>query len=57
MEARGYTGGKGRTRRARLHARPADYAALTAAVLYCILMLHIDFSALERALVTWLAGL
>jgi energy-coupling factor transport system permease protein len=57
MEARGYTGGKGRTRRARLRARPADYVALAAAVLYCILMLRIDFSALDRALVTWLAGL
>jgi energy-coupling factor transporter transmembrane protein EcfT len=57
MEARGYTGGTGRTRRARLRARPADYVALAAAVLYCILMLRIDFSALDRALVTWLAGL
>jgi len=39
MEARGYTGGKGRTRRVRLHARPADYAALVASIAFCATML------------------
>ena len=57
MEARGYTGGKGRTRRARFHAQPGDYVALATAVIFCALMLTIDFSALDQALVAWLAGL
>jgi energy-coupling factor transport system permease protein len=57
MEARGYTGGKGRTRRDRLRARPADYVAMTVALVFCVLMLSVDFSALDRALLAWLAGL
>lgn len=57
MEARGYTGGRGRTRRVRLHARPADYLVLAAAVLFCFVMLSTDFAAIDRALGAWLAGL
>jgi len=56
MEARGYTGGKGRTRRARFSAQPADYATLAAAAVFCAVMLAVDFSALDRALIAWLAG-
>jgi energy-coupling factor transport system permease protein len=55
MEARGYTGGKGRTSRVRLHARPADYVALLVTVLFSILMLSIDFSAWDQAIGAWLA--
>lgn len=54
MEARGYTGGKGRTRRLKLRARPADYVALAAATAFCVLMLCIDFAALDQALFAWL---
>lgn len=53
MEARGYTGGKTRTRRVRLHARPADYLALTATAAFCIGMLSVDFGALDQALAAW----
>jgi len=54
MEARGYTGGKGRTRRMRLRARPDDYLALAAATVFCIVMLGVDFAALDQALIAWL---
>ena len=54
MEARGYTGGKGRSRRIKLHARPGDYLALIATAVFCIVMLGIDFAALEQALLVWL---
>jgi energy-coupling factor transport system permease protein len=56
MEARGYTGGKGRTRRVKLHVRLADYVAITGVLVFCITMLCIDFAALDRALVAWLLG-
>jgi energy-coupling factor transport system permease protein len=54
MEARGYTGGKGRTRRVKLRAHPADYLALAVATAFCIAMLSIDFAVLDRALAAWL---
>lgn len=57
MEARGYTGGKGRTRRVKLRARPADYLALVAAAIFCVVMLNVDFAALGRVLTAWLGQL
>ncbi|MGE5137934.1 MAG: energy-coupling factor transporter transmembrane component T family protein [Rudaea sp.] len=39
MEARGYLGGKGRTRLIELHARPADFVAVIAACAFAALML------------------
>lgn len=57
MEARGYTGGKGRTRMIRLHARPADYLTLAVTATFCVAMLSVDFSALDQALPIWLGGM
>jgi energy-coupling factor transport system permease protein len=57
MEARGYVGGKGRTRRARLHARPNDFLALATTAAFCVLMLSVDFAALDQALIRWLGSL
>jgi energy-coupling factor transport system permease protein len=57
MEARGYTGGKGRTRRVKLRTRPADYLALVAAAVFCVVMLNVDFAALGRVLTAWLGQL
>jgi len=57
MEARGYTGGKGRTRRTRLRAQPNDYLALAATAMFCIVMLSVDFAALDQALIAWLGSL
>lgn len=57
MEARCYTGGKGRTRFTRLHARTADYLALAVAAAFCTVMLSVNFAALDRALIAWLRQL
>jgi energy-coupling factor transport system permease protein len=57
MEARGYTGGKGRTRLRKLRAKPSDYLALVSAAAFCIAMLSIDFAVLDQALITWLSQL
>lgn len=54
MDARGYTGGKGRTRLSRLRARPVDYLALAATTAFCVAMLTVDFAALDQALIAWL---
>jgi energy-coupling factor transport system permease protein len=54
MEARGYTGGKCRTRRVKLQARPSDYWALVAAAAFCLIALSVDLAALDRFLVAWL---
>ncbi len=57
MEARGYTGGQGRTRRTRLRAGPVDYLALAVTAAFCVAMLSIDFASLDQALVAWLGQL
>lgn len=54
MEARGYTGGQGRTRLRKLRAQPADYVALAVATASCTLMLSVDFAALDQAFIAWL---
>ncbi|MFQ6100079.1 MAG: energy-coupling factor transporter transmembrane component T family protein [Anaerolineae bacterium] len=57
MEARGYTGGKGRTRRTGPRARLADYLALAAAAVFCIFMLRVDFAALDQVLMAWFGSI
>ncbi len=57
MDARGYTGGRGRTRLSRLHAGPLDYLALTAAAAFCVAMLSIDFASLDQAFIAWIRKL
>ncbi len=54
MDARGYTGGRERTRLSRLHAGPLDYLALAAAAAFCVAMLSIDFVSLDRAFIAWI---
>lgn len=56
MEARCYTGGRGRSRRTRARAGLTDYVALIAVGAFCAAMWVIDFGALDRALWLWLAG-
>jgi energy-coupling factor transport system permease protein len=54
MEARGYTGGRGRTRRRRLRAGLPDYVALVAAAAFCVATLWVDAASMDRALIAWL---
>jgi energy-coupling factor transport system permease protein len=54
MDARGYTGGRGRTQRRRLRAGPTDYAALIAATVFCVATVWIDAASLDQALIAWL---
>ncbi len=54
MDARGYTGGRGRTQRHRLRAGPADYVALTVATAFCVATLWIDAASLDQAPIAWL---
>jgi energy-coupling factor transport system permease protein len=56
MEARGYIGGKERTRLITLHAQLADYLALAVAATLCIVMLSVDFAALGQVLIAWLGA-
>jgi energy-coupling factor transport system permease protein len=50
MEARGYTGGSGRTRRKRLHAEGRDYVALLMALFLCAGILVADRLVLDGAI-------
>jgi energy-coupling factor transport system permease protein len=51
MEARGYTGGRGRTSLIELKAAPADYLAVTLVLLFCLSILASDFRVLEGLIV------
>ncbi len=55
MEVRCYVGGAGRTHLIRLRARPADFVALGLTVAFAALMLSLDFTAADRALLPGLA--
>lgn len=55
MEVRCYAGGTGRTHLVRLHARPADFVALGLTIAFAALMLSLDFTAADRALLPGLA--
>jgi energy-coupling factor transport system permease protein len=57
MEARGYTGGKGRTSLVRLQMRPTDIAALVLSIGVCAAFFLVDFGPAEHALALWLRGL
>jgi energy-coupling factor transport system permease protein len=47
MEARGYTGGRGRTSLIELKASPTDYVAVTLVLLFCLSILAANFGATE----------
>ena len=55
MEVRCYVGGTGRTHLIRLHARPADFVVLVLTIAFAALMLSLDFTAADRALLPGLA--
>lgn len=57
MDARGYTGGRGRTRLRRLQARPADYLALVVVAAFCAATLYVDHASLDQSLIAWLRTL
>jgi len=57
MEVRCYVGGAGRTHLVRLRARPTDLAALGLTIAFTVLMLSLDFTAADRALLPGLAPL
>jgi energy-coupling factor transport system permease protein len=48
MEARGYTGGKGRTSFIELKALPMDFLALGLVTVFCLLVLFSDLRAVDR---------
>ncbi|MBC8447848.1 MAG: energy-coupling factor transporter transmembrane protein EcfT [Chloroflexi bacterium] len=52
MDARGYMGGRGRTRLYRLRARPRDWLALAVVALALAMLYVVDFSTLDA----WLAA-
>jgi len=51
MEARGYTGGRGRTSLIELKAAPVDYLAVTLVLLFCLSILASDFRVTEGLIV------
>lgn len=51
MEARGYTGGRGRTSFIQLQSVPRDYLALALATCFCAFILLYDFTALDGLVV------
>ena len=55
MEARGYTGGQGRTRYVRLHARWTDWAALLFVAVVVAGLLGLPFESLDQWALAWLA--
>lgn len=55
MEVRCYVGGAGRTHLIRLHARPTDFVVLGLTIAFAALMLSLDFTAADRALLPGLA--
>jgi energy-coupling factor transport system permease protein len=55
MEARCYVGGVGRTHLVEMRARPADFVALGATLVYAALLLGLDLGAVDRVLIPWLA--
>lgn len=55
MEVRCYVGGAGRTHLVHLRARPIDLVALGLTIAFAILMLSLDFTAADRALLPGLA--
>jgi energy-coupling factor transport system permease protein len=57
MEVRCYVGGTGRTHLVRLRARPTDLVALGLTIAFAALMLSLDFTAADRALLPGLAPL
>jgi energy-coupling factor transport system permease protein len=56
MEARGYTGGRGRTSFIQLKSVPRDYIAIALIGLFCASMLVYDFTALDGRVVSALVG-
>jgi energy-coupling factor transport system permease protein len=57
MEARGYTGGRGRTSFIQLKSLPRDYFALALVFLFCASVLAYDFAALDARVVSTVSGL
>lgn len=57
MDVRCYVGGAGRTHLARLRTRPADFVALGLTIAFTVLMLSLDFTTADRALLPGLAPL
>jgi energy-coupling factor transport system permease protein len=57
MEARGYTGGQGRTRYVRLHFRWTDLAALLVVAGVVVGLLVLPFGALDQLALAWLANM
>ena len=55
MEVRCYVGGTGRTQLVRLRARPTDFVVLGLTIAFAALMLSLDFTAADRALLPGLA--
>lgn len=51
MEARGYTGGRGRTSFIELQAVPRDYLALACVTLFCLLIQSSDFRSIDGLIV------
>jgi energy-coupling factor transport system permease protein len=57
MEARGYTGGRGRTSFIQLKSVPRDYFALALVFLFCASILLYDFATLDARAVSTVSGL
>jgi energy-coupling factor transport system permease protein len=55
MDVRCYTGGTGRTHLVRLRARPSDFVALGLTIAFAVLILSLDFTIADRALLPGLA--
>jgi energy-coupling factor transport system permease protein len=56
MDARGYMGGRGRTRLYRLRSQALDWLALVVVVLALVLLYGLDSMALDAVFADWLTG-
>lgn len=56
MEARGYTGGRGRTSFIQLRAQPTDYLALLLVIVFCASMATCNFRAVDGVVATAIGG-
>jgi energy-coupling factor transporter transmembrane protein EcfT len=56
MEARGYTGGKGRTSLIQLRSVPSDYLALALVTVLCTLVAWYNFRAIDGLVATAAGG-
>jgi len=52
MEARGYTGGRGRTSFIQLRAAPSDYLALALVTIFCAAVVSYNFRAIDGLVAT-----